>query len=62
VGLYNLTDNLSAAEASALIDTIERWWNRSILRLNVTHLWLLWAKDDLVLDGAVAEEVVLAPV
>ncbi len=60
VGLYNLTDNLNAGEASALADMLERWWSRSILHLTVTHLWLLWAMDDLVLDGAVAEDILLA--
>ncbi len=59
VGLYNLADNLSAAETSSLSETVERWWNRAILRLHVTHLWLLWAMDDLVLDGAVAEVITL---
>lgn len=61
VGIYNLTDNLNAVETSALIETVERWWSRPLLRLNVTHLWLLWAMDDLVLDGGVAEEIPLAP-
>jgi len=59
LGLYNLTDNLTATETSALMAILERWWSRTILRLEVTKLWLLWAKDDLVLDGAVAEEVSL---
>jgi hypothetical protein len=59
VGLYNLTDNLNAAETAALMAMLERWWNRSILRLEVTHLWLLWAMDDLVLDGGIAGEIPL---
>jgi hypothetical protein len=59
VGLYSLTDNLSAAEAAALMTLLERWWSRPILRLDATHLWLLWARDDLVLDGAVAEDIAL---
>jgi hypothetical protein len=62
VGLYNLIDDLNAAETQSLIETIERWWSRSILRLNVTRLWLIWAMDDLVLDGAVAQEIALAPI
>lgn len=61
VGIYNLTDNLSAAETSALIEAVERWWSRPLLRLTVTHLWLLWGMDDLVLDGGVAEDIPLAP-
>lgn len=60
VGLYSLTDHLHAAEVSALMRMLERWWDRPILRLAVSHFWLLWAKDDLVLDGAVAEEIPLA--
>jgi hypothetical protein len=59
VGLYNLTDDLSPAEASALAALIDRWWSRQIVRLEVTHLWLLWAMDDLVLDAGVAEKVSL---
>jgi hypothetical protein len=59
VGLYNLTDDLDAAEAAALGDLIERWWSRPILRFEVDHLWLLRATDDLVLDSAVTEAVPL---
>jgi hypothetical protein len=59
VGIYNLTDDLDAAEATALGDLIERWWSRPILRFEVDHLWLLRATDDLVLDSAVTEAVPL---
>jgi hypothetical protein len=59
VGIYNLTDDLDPAEASALGGLIERWWSRPVLRFEADHLWLLGASDDLVLDSAVAETVPL---
>jgi hypothetical protein len=59
VGLYNMTDDLEADEAAALACLIERWWDRTILRLTVDHLWLMGACDDLVLDSAIAENVSL---
>ncbi len=59
VGLYNLKDDLDSAEATALGELIERWWDRPILRYTVDRLWLMQAKDDLVLDGGVAEEIAL---
>lgn len=60
VGLYNLMDDLTTAEASALAALIERWWEHTILRLEISSLWLLWSMDDLVLDAGVAETVHLA--
>jgi hypothetical protein len=57
VGLYNLIDDLDAQEASALAALIERWWDRPILRFQADSLWILGAKDDLVLDSAVAGTV-----
>lgn len=59
VGIHNFTDDLDAAEASALGRIIERWWNRTILRFEADRLWLLGATDDLVLDSAIAGEVPL---
>ncbi len=58
-GVWNLTDNLTAAEAGALSSLVERWWNRSIIRFEVNCLWLLGACDDLVLDGSVEEVLYL---
>ena len=57
VGLYNLKDDLTAREAAALDAMIDRWWNRPILRYAIDRLWLMHAKDDLVLDGGIAEEI-----
>jgi hypothetical protein len=54
VGLYNLTDDLDAEETQALAALIARWWDVSLLRLEATHLWLLGACDDLVLDATVS--------
>lgn len=59
VGLYNLTDDLTATEASALAALIARWWDRSILQIEISSLWLIWTMDALVLDGGVAQEVPL---
>jgi hypothetical protein len=59
VGLHNLTDDLAPAEAAALAALIERWWNRPILRWQLDSLWLLQARDDLVLDSAVEETIPL---
>lgn len=59
VGVYNLTDDLDAGEASALDRAIERWWDRPILRFEADHLWLLGAEDDLVLNGGVVEAISL---
>jgi len=60
VGLYNMTDDLGAAEAAALAALIDRWWDRTILRFRVDRLWLMGASDDLVLDSAVDRIVPLA--
>ncbi|WP_208642256.1 hypothetical protein [Methylobacterium terrae] len=59
VGLHALTDDLDPAEAAWLADLIARWWDRPILRLTLDALWLLWATDDLVLDGGVLARVPL---
>jgi hypothetical protein len=55
VGIWNLTEDLDAAEAAALESLIERWWDRPILRFAADGLWLMGAKDDLVLDSEVVE-------
>jgi hypothetical protein len=60
VGLYNMTDDIDAAEAAALASLIDRWWDRTILRFQADHLWLMGASDDLVLDSAVEETIPLA--
>jgi hypothetical protein len=60
VGCFNLMDDLDAGEAVALERIIERWWNRSILRLEVDRLRLLAAMDDLVLDGGLFDSFPLS--
>lgn len=55
VGLYNLTDDLDAGETAALAALIERWWDEPLLRLEATALWVLGARDDLVLDAELAQ-------
>jgi hypothetical protein len=59
VGLFNLTDDLDASEASFLADLIERWWQRPFMRLQVDGLWLLASRNDLVLDSEVIETLSL---
>jgi hypothetical protein len=59
VGLYNLVDDLEAAEAAALARLIDRWWDKPIARFHVPALWLLAAYDDLVLDGEIVETIAL---
>jgi len=51
VGIYNLFDNLTAGEAQELKAILDEWWDVGLLRFTATHLWLLGARDDLVLDG-----------
>jgi len=59
VGVWNLVDDLDAAEAAALATLIERWWDRPLLRFAADRLWLLGATDDLVLDAPIVEDVPL---
>lgn len=59
VGLFNLVEDLDAPEAAALMTLIDRWWDRPLLRLELDHLWLLGATDDLVLDEPVIERIAL---
>lgn len=60
VGLYNLRDDLDAAEAAALAALLEAWWDRALLRFAADELWLLGARDDLVLDGEVGARIALS--
>ena len=59
VGLYNLPDDLDPHEAAALSALIDRWWDRPILRWQADRLWLLGARDDLVLDCDIVEAIPL---
>lgn len=61
VGVWNLTDDLDAEEASALEALIAAWWDRPILDLIIDRLWLMGARDDLVLDSRVVETIPLGP-
>jgi hypothetical protein len=57
VGLYNLTDHLTADEAGDLADIVQRWWREEILVLSADALWLMSAVDDLVLDSRIESEL-----
>ena len=59
VGIWNLTDDLDAAEAAALSEMIERWWDRPILQFEADNLLLLGASDDLLLDSSVIDRLPL---
>jgi hypothetical protein len=61
VGLYNLVDDLTVAETEALARLLDRWWGVPLLRFTATELWLLGARDDLVLDGDPPIPLPLAP-
>lgn len=54
VGVWNLMDDLDADEAAFLAALIERWWSRTLLRVEADELWLLGARDDLVLDAEIS--------
>lgn len=60
VGLFNLVDDLDPDETRYLAQLIDRWWDRPILQYSIDRLWLLSARDDLVLDGEVRETISLA--
>jgi len=59
VGVFNLTDNLDAVEATALNALLQRWWDRPLAVFTTDHLCVLGAMDDLVLDSAVVETIPL---
>jgi hypothetical protein len=59
VGVYNLVDDLDAAETAVLADLIARWWDRPLLRVQLDALWLLGATDDLVLGPSTVETIPL---
>lgn len=58
-GIWNLTDNLDPHEAQALAAMIDRWWSRRLLRIDLGELWVLGARDDLVLDSEISERLSL---
>ncbi len=60
VGIWNLIDDLDPNEARALGELIERWWDRPFLSLEIDHLCLLGAGDDLALDSSVEEALPLS--
>lgn len=59
IGLWNLMDDLDADETMALAALIERWWSRSLLTIDAEELWLLGARDDLVLDAEIYAHLTL---
>ena len=61
VGIYNLLDDLTSEEAAALDRLLDDWWEVPLLRFTATELWLLGARDDLVLSGDPPIELPLRP-
>lgn len=59
VGIWNLREDLEAAEAAALAGLVEAWWDRPILRFAADRLWLMGASDDLALDSGIVETLSL---
>jgi hypothetical protein len=59
VGLFNLIDHLTVAEAAWLAGWLDRVRDSEIVELDVTELWLLGARDDLALDSEVAQRIAL---
>ncbi|WP_236846441.1 MULTISPECIES: hypothetical protein [unclassified Bosea (in: a-proteobacteria)] len=59
VGIWNLSEDLDAAEAALLAAMLDRWWDRPILRFTADRLWLMGASDDLVLDSEIVETISL---
>ncbi len=59
IGLYNLTDHLTADETAVLATIIESWWSEPLLVVEVTELWLLSSCDDLVLDSRIEQRISL---
>lgn len=59
VGMWNLTDDLDAAETAALAALIAAWRERELARFSVTRLRWLRSRDDLALDGGYEGEISL---
>lgn len=59
VGYYNLVDDLDAEETQALAALLKHWWEKPLLRLRVNALWLMGARDDLVLESRIVETLPL---
>ncbi|EAB6718352.1 hypothetical protein DUP91_28970, partial [Salmonella enterica subsp. enterica] len=59
IGLWNLTDHLDAREAAALDAILTDWCDVPLLDLEARELWLMGARDDLVLDAEIAERIAL---
>ncbi|MGL5737117.1 MAG: hypothetical protein ACRCYS_19830, partial [Beijerinckiaceae bacterium] len=60
VGLYNFQDELTVAETAALQAILDAWQDRPLLRYVCDEIWILGARDDLVLDREIAERIRLA--
>jgi hypothetical protein len=60
IGLHNLTDDLSVAEAAELAALIASWRGRAVAEIVVRELWLLSSTDDLVLDSRVERRIPLS--
>lgn len=59
VGLYNFRDELTVEESAALRAFLLEWWEKPLLRLVCEEIWILGARDDLVLERVIAERIKL---
>ena len=59
IGLYNLMDDLSAAEAADLDCLISRWWDIPLPQIRPVELVLMITLDDLALDSAIVDRIPL---
>lgn len=59
VGIYNFRDELTVTENAALRALLAAWKNKPLARWVCDEIWILGARDDLVLDHEIAEKISL---
>lgn len=59
VGMYNFRDELTVAESAALRAFLAAWKDKPLARWVCDEIWILGARDDLVLDREIAEKISL---
>lgn len=57
VGLFNFVEELDSEEARELREMLDAWQDIDMITIRLKSLWLLQSRDDLVLDGAVAQVI-----
>ncbi len=59
VGLLNFVEELDASETRELQQLLDKWWDLEFMQLQLEYLWLLKARDDLLLDGGIEQLIPL---